>query len=54
MERLILHIHETPKPDIKIGAGRENLNIFKEIIEEWGRLSYLKKMYKDNIMKVIL
>jgi hypothetical protein len=27
--------HGTPKPDIKIGVGRGNLNISKEIIEEW-------------------
>lgn len=27
--------HGTPKPDIEIGVGRGNLNISKEIIEEW-------------------
>jgi predicted metal-dependent phosphoesterase TrpH len=27
--------HGTPKPDIKIGVGRGNLNISREIIEEW-------------------
>lgn len=27
--------HGTPKPDIKIGVGKGNLNIPKEIIEEW-------------------
>ena len=27
--------HGTPKPDIEIGIGRGNLNISKEIIEEW-------------------
>lgn len=27
--------HGTPKPDIEIGVGKGNLNISKEIIEEW-------------------
>ena len=27
--------HGNPKPDIEIGIGRGNLNISKEIIEEW-------------------
>lgn len=27
--------HGNPKPDIEIGVGRGNLNISKEIIEEW-------------------
>lgn len=27
--------HGSPKPDIEIGIGRGNLNISKEIIEEW-------------------
>lgn len=27
--------HGSPKPDIKVGVGRGNLNIPKEIIEEW-------------------
>ncbi len=27
--------HGSPKPDIEIGVGRGNLNISKEIIEEW-------------------
>ena len=27
--------HGTPKPDIEIGVGRGNLNIPKELIEEW-------------------
>lgn len=27
--------HGSPKPDIKIGVGKGNLNISKEIIEEW-------------------
>lgn len=27
--------HGTPKPDIKVGVGRGNINIPKEIIEEW-------------------
>ncbi len=27
--------HGNPKPDIQIGVGRGNLNISKEIIEEW-------------------
>lgn len=25
----------SPKPDIEIGVGKGNLNISKEIIEEW-------------------
>lgn len=29
--------HGSPKPDIEIGVGRGNLNISKEIIEEWIR-----------------
>ena len=29
--------HGSPKPDIEIGIGRGNLNISKEIIEEWIR-----------------
>lgn len=27
--------HGSPKPDIKVGVGRGNINIPKEIIEEW-------------------
>ena len=27
--------HGNPKPDIEVGIGRGNLNIPKEIIEEW-------------------
>ena len=27
--------HGSPKPDIELGVGKGNLNIFKEIIEEW-------------------
>ena len=27
--------HGSPKPDINIGIGRGNLNISKELIEEW-------------------
>lgn len=29
--------HGSPKPDIEIGVGRGNLNVSKEIIEEWIR-----------------
>lgn len=29
--------HGSPKPDIEVGVGRGNLNISKEIIEEWIR-----------------
>ena len=29
------YYHGNPKPDIEIGIGRGNLNISKEIIEEW-------------------
>ena len=36
LEYISITDHNTcPKPDIEIGIGRGNLNISKEIIEEW-------------------